>query len=211
MRYETPDEFFKRSPGKTIADYYQLRKKIQSGPSKNKPIINKAEEASKADFGLVGDNHSNKEGLSGSAKMQIVVSSIGIICFFVPWLHGRNSLFPDHGLSYTGYGLFEEGNNLQLLIFPLVFLVNALLITYRRSELLFLRNIVLAIPLVSLIVGLYQIIDMAGGIENVASAVSMISDYFSISGVSISFGIGSYGTLICYLLLPLLSSGLKDS
>ena len=50
MRYETPDEFFKRSPGKTIADYYQLRKKIQSGPSKNKPIINKAEEASKAGY-----------------------------------------------------------------------------------------------------------------------------------------------------------------
>ncbi len=160
----------------------------------------------------------SKRELSKSAKIQITLSSLGIICFFLPWLHGRNSFFSDHGLSITdtrlsitGYGMFKEGNDLELLIFPLVFLVNALLITYRKSELLFLRNIILAIPLVWLIVGFYQIIDMAGGIENVASAVSMILDYFSIFGVSISFGIGLYGTLICYLLLPFISSGLKDS
>ena len=153
----------------------------------------------------------SKRELSKSAKIQITLSSLGIICFFLPWLHWRNSFFSDHGLSITGYGMFKEGNDLELLIFPLVFLVNALLITYRKSELLFLRNIILAIPLVWLIVGFYQIIDMAGGIENVASAVSMILDYFSIFGVSISFCIGLYGTLICYLLLPFISSGLKDS
>jgi hypothetical protein len=157
------------------------------------------------------NTQASKSELSKSAKIQITLSSLGIICFFLPWLHERNSFFSDHGLSITDTRLSITGYDLELLIFPLVFLVNALLITYRKSELLFLRNILLAIPLVWLIVRLYQIIDIVGGIENFKSAVSMILNYSSMLGVSISFGVGFYGTLICYLLLPFISSGLKDS
>ena len=209
MSYETPSEYFKRSPGKTLADYYQHRKKIDSGLGAEKKL--NTENFSRIHTQSNMNAQASKSELSKSAKIQIMLSSIGIICFFLPWLHGRNSYLQDHGLSITGYDLFKNGNDLELLIFPFVFLVNALLITYRKSELLFLRNILLAIPLVWLIVGLYQIIDIVGGIENFKSAVSMLLNYSSILGVSISFGIGLYGTLICYLLLPFLSSGLKDS
>jgi hypothetical protein len=38
MRYETPNEFFKRSPGKTLADYYQHRKKIDDGLEAEKKL-----------------------------------------------------------------------------------------------------------------------------------------------------------------------------
>ena len=208
MRYETPNEFFKRSPGKTLADYYQHRKKIDDGLEAEKKLNTENLTIYKQSN---MNTQTSKRELSKSAKIQITLSSLGIICFFLPWLHGRNSFFSDHGLSVTGYGLFKEGNDLEILIFPFVFLVNALLITYRKNELLFLRNIILALPLVWLIVGIYQIIDMAGGFENVSSAVSMILDYSSISGVSIGIGIGLYGTLICYLLLPFIPSGLKDN
>ena len=209
MSYETPSEYFKRSPGKTLADYYQHRKKIDSGLGAEKKL--NTENFSTIHKQSNMDTQAPKSELSKSANIQITLSSLGIICFFLPWLHGRNSYLQDHGLSITGYDLFKNGNDLELLIFPLVFLVNALLITYRKSELLFLRNILLAIPLVWLIVGLYQIIDIVGGIENFKSAVSMILNYSAMLGVSISFGVGLYGTLICYLLLPFISSGLKTS
>jgi hypothetical protein len=209
MSYETPSEYFKRSPGKTLADYYQHRKKIDSSLGEEKKL--NTENFSRIHTQSNMNTQASKSELSKSAKIQITLSSLGIICFFLPWLHERNSFFSDHGLSITDTRLSITGYDLELLIFPLVFLVNALLITYRKSELLFLRNILLAIPLVWLIVRLYQIIDIVGGIENFKSAVSMILNYSSMLGVSISFGVGFYGTLICYLLLPFISSGLKDS
>jgi hypothetical protein len=38
MSYETPSEYFKRSPGKTLADYYQHRKKIDSSLGEGKKL-----------------------------------------------------------------------------------------------------------------------------------------------------------------------------
>ncbi len=185
-------EFFDNNPGKTLADYHEQRG--------TKSSSNKWE----------GKSYSNKRDAENTSEstIQLILSSVGIICFFLPWFSVST---PFNGLSVTAVDLVSgEDGTLMLLFFPIAFLINALIIIYKKQELLILRNVVFIIPFVYILVKIYQVVDMAGGLNNASIVVEFISTFTSRLVGTASFGIGIYGTFLCLVLILLFPSGIGN-
>lgn len=205
-------EFFENNPGKTLADYYQQRgTDTLTNKRKSESNSNSWEDKSTS-VHRSPERHDRtyyqeaEMGLNNSAKTQLILSSVGIICFFLPWFSVST---PFNGLSLTAVDLVSgKDGTLMLLFFPIAFLINALIIIYKKQELLILRNIVFIIPFVYILVKVYQVVDMAGGLNNASIVVEFISTFTSSLGGTASFGIGIYGTFLCLVLILLFPSGI---
>ena len=188
----TKKEFFEKYPSKTLNDYFAYVKKNNLKPNNDQNENSQTQNIKKVTSFI----SENKE-LSTTQKRQISISMFGIVSFFLPWI--SVSLFKFNG-SITGFELIYEGFIFLIVFFPIGFVLNAIFFALKKHELLFIRNLTFAIPIIVLLYRLFEVFqnmyslgisvsDLNFLFETIASSISQIGGDFS-------FGIGFYGTII---------------
>ena len=183
----TPEEFFKNNPGKNLSDYY----KWKFNNSKEDDI---GKEGQKQTYDYIKNETINYDNqtLSNDSflKKQIIISSLGILCFFTPWFtfsFGRD-------ISISGYDItkkiensisgYDISKNFELVWFIIIgFVVNIILIVLDKTEFLIIRTILFIIPFIYFF---FKIKDVTELVENV-DQFGLVNKIFD-QTINISFG-----------------------
>jgi len=141
----TPEEYFKKNPGKSIADYYVFKGKNPDNKSDENSGSGKNQFKAEANYDRnYNIEKNNKTAFSSDfIQKQTFISTIGIVCFFLPWLSVN---FRGVEGSFSAYDMAKEELNILWLI-PIGFLMNISLIILNKPEFFFLRAVSFLIPI----------------------------------------------------------------
>ena len=143
-------------------------------------------------------------------KKQKIVSVIGLICFFLPWVSFSDNY--DFHIN-SGYDIARNGNIIVLMI-PLGFIANIILLN-KKPDLLYIRTILFMIPLIYALSSLYELYKEAiePNKELINAQMELYEYYYGesfLSKIFASFTYGFYGTIICVLLVYFITNRITD-
>jgi hypothetical protein len=201
----SPSEYFEKNPNKTINDYYLFMD--QNGININNindsnPQYQKFESSEK--------NNLNQEAIDNRVtvfysnnKWQLYTTASGVISFFLPWytFGAGNFVF----IRVSGVDIAQDYPLLWLILLGLFF--NIIMILANRKKFVFLRNLLIILPIVVFVVNIYngleQYLPFLG--EEANSLTPLIGEFGKIFDFSFGFFIFLL-SVIGVLLMPIKNS-----
>ena len=143
-------------------------------------------------------------------KKQKIVSVIGLICFFLPWV---SFSYFDETVINSGFDIARKGNIIVLLV-PLGFIANIILL-HKKPDLLYIRTLLFVIPLIYALSSLYEAYNKTSELnkELINAQMELYEYYFGesfISTIFASFTYGFYGIIICVLSVYFITNRTTD-
>ena len=133
-------------------------------------------------------------------KKHTVVSSIGLLSFFLPWI----SIELGGTISATGYDLLPDEGFSILYLIPIGFIANIIFVNIKKEELFYIRTLVFLAPLILMFIRIkdvysfLSIYDHKGEFREVFSELIKLPTY------------GFYLMLICVIVIHLISYRTDD-